>query len=97
MSKMTEEDVKVKYITPALQNKDWDPKTQMRFEYYYTAGKINVRGNTAQRSAGKKVDYLLYYKSNLPIAVVEAKDNTHQVADGLQQGIGYAEDLDVPM
>ena len=96
MNKMTEEDVKVKYITPALQNKDWDPKTQMRFEYYYTAGKINVRGNITQRSSGKKVDYLLYYKSNLPIAVVEAKDNTHQVADGLQQGIGYAEDLDVP-
>lgn len=96
MSKMTEEDVKVKYITPALQNKEWDPKTQMRFEYYYTAGKINVRGNTTQRSSGKKIDYLLYYKSNLPIAVVEAKDNEHQVADGLQQGIGYAEDLDVP-
>ena len=96
MNKMTEEDVKVKYITPALQNKDWDPKTQMRFEYYYTAGKINVRGNITQRSSGKKVDYLLYYKSNLPIAVVEAKDNAHQVADGLQQGIGYAEDLDVP-
>ena len=96
MSKMTEEDVKVKYITPALQNKGWDPKTQMRFEYYYTAGKINVRGNVTQRSAGKKVDYLLYYKSNLPIAVVEAKDNIHQVSDGLQQGIGYAEDLDVP-
>ena len=96
MNKMTEEDVKVKYITPALQNKDWDPKTQMRFEYYYTAGKINVRGNITQRSSGKKVDYLLYYKSNLPIAIVEAKDNAHQISDGLQQGIGYAEDLDVP-
>ena len=96
MSKMTEEDVKVKLITPALQNKNWDPKTQMRFEYYYTDGKINVRGNTTQRSKGKKVDYLLYYKSNMPIAIVEAKDNEHQVADGLQQGIGYAEDLDVP-
>lgn len=96
MDKMTEEDVKVKYITPALQNKNWDPKTQMRFEYYYTDGKINVRGNTTQRSKGKKVDYLLYYKSNMPIAIVEAKDNEHQVADGLQQGIGYAEDLDVP-
>jgi len=96
MSKMTEEDVKVKLITPALQNKNWDPKTQMRFEYYYTDGKINVRGNTTQRSKGKKVDYLLYYKSNMPIAVIEAKDNMHQVADGLQQGIGYAKDLDVP-
>lgn len=93
---MTEEDVKVKYITPALQDRNWDIKTQMRFEYYFTDGKINVRGNTAQRGKGKKVDYLLYYRSNMPIAVIEAKDNEHQVADGLQQGIDYAECLDVP-
>lgn len=96
MSKMTEEDVKVKLITPALQNRGWNPKTQMRFEYYYTAGKINVRENVTQRSTGKKVDYLLYYKSNLPIAVIEAKDNAHQISDGLQQGMSYAKDLDVP-
>lgn len=93
---MTEEDVKVKLITPAIQQSGWDIKTQMRFEYYYTAGKINVRENAVQQSKGKKVDYLLYYRSNLPIAIIEAKDNKHEIADGLQQGIGYANDLDVP-
>ena len=87
---LTEEDIKLKYITPALQKADWDIKSQIRCEYYYTAGKINVRENIAQRGKGKKVDYLLSYKSNLPIAIVEAKDNKVTVSHGIQQAIDYA-------
>lgn len=93
---LTEEDIKLKYITPALQEAEWDIKTQIRCEYYYTDGKINVRENASQRGKGKKVDYLLSYKPNLPIAIVEAKDNKVTVSHGIQQGIGYAEDLDIP-
>lgn len=93
---LTEEDIKLKFITPALQNSDWDIKTQIRCEYYYTAGKINVRENVAQRTKGKKVDYLLSYKSNIPIAIVEAKDNKVLPSHGIQQAIGYAKDLDIP-
>lgn len=93
---LTEEDIKLKYITPALQKADWDIKSQIRCEYYYTAGKINVRENVAQRSKGKKVDYLLSYKSNLPIAIVEAKDNKVTVSHGIQQAMDYANDLDIP-
>lgn len=93
---LTEEDIKLKYITPALQNAEWDIKTQIRCEYYYTDGKINVRENSTQRGKGKKVDYLLSYKPNIPIAIVEAKDNKVIVSHGIQQAIGYAEDLDIP-
>ena len=93
---LTEEDIKLKYITPALQNAEWDIKNQIRCEYYYTAGKINVRENVAQRGKGKKVDYLLSYKSNLPLAIVEAKDNNVPVSHGIQQGMDYAYDLDIP-
>lgn len=93
---LTEEDIKLKYITPALQDSEWDIKTQIRCEYYYTSGKINVRENVAQRGNGKKVDYLLSYKANIPIAIVEAKDNKVTVSHGIQQAIGYAYDLDIP-
>ena len=93
---LTEEDIKLKYITPALQDSEWDIKTQIRCEYYYTSGKINVRENVAQRGVGKKVDYLLSYKANIPIAIVEAKDNKVTVSHGIQQAIGYAQDLDIP-
>ena len=93
---LTEEDIKLKYITPALQNAEWDIKNQIRCEYYYTAGKINVRENIAQRGKGKKVDYLLSYKANIPIAIVEAKDNNVPVSHGIQQGMDYAYDLDIP-
>ena len=93
---LTEEDIKLKYIIPALQKADWDIKSQIRCEYYYTTGKINVRENVAQRGKGKKVDYLLSYKSNLPIAIVEAKDNKVAVSHGIQQAMDYANDLDIP-
>ena len=93
---LTEEDIKLKYITPALQYADWDIQKQIRCEYYYTDGKINVRENVAQRGKGKKVDYLLSYKANIPIAIVEAKDNKVSISHGIQQGMNYASDLDIP-
>lgn len=93
---LTEEDIKLKFITPAIQQSDWDIKTQVRCEYYYTAGKINVRENVAQRSTGKKVDYMLFYKPNIPIAIIEAKDNKVTPSHGIQQAMGYAKDLDIP-
>lgn len=93
---LTEEDIKLRFITPSLQKSEWDIQSQIRCEYYYTDGKINVRENVASRGKGKKVDYLLSYRSNIPIAIVEAKDNKVTVSHGIQQAIGYAVDLDIP-
>ena len=94
-SEMTEEDIKLRYITPAIEHK-WDRHTQIRMEYSFTDGRVIVRGNTVARGKRKKADYILYYKRNLPIAIVEAKDNNHSVGAGMQQGIEYADILDVP-
>lgn len=91
---MTEEEVKLNYITPAIEDAGWSKK-QMRMEYPITAGKIVVRGNTAKRLEKLKADYVLFYKENLPLAVVEAKDNSHRVGDGIQQALNYAEKLDI--
>lgn len=91
---LSEEDIKFRYITPAVENACWS-KNSFRFEFYYTADKINVRKGEAVRGKGKKVDYLLFYNTNTPLAVVEAKDANHDVAGGLQQTINYARDLDV--
>ena len=72
---LSEEDIKLKYITPAIQKSNWDIQNQVRCEYYYTAGKMNVRENVAIRDKRNFVDYLLSYKANIPIAIIEAKDN----------------------
>ena len=92
---LSEEDIKSRYIQPALEDKGWD-KYHMRLEYAYTAGQIIVQGSLKHRKKGKRVDYLLYTEDNYPIAVVEAKDRKHAPADGIQQAIDYAHDLDVP-
>ena len=91
---MTEEEVKLNFITPAIEEAGWTKK-QIRMEFSITAGKIVVRGNTAKRLPKKKADYVLFYKENLPLAIVEAKDNSHRVGDGMQQALEYAEKLDV--
>ena len=91
---MTEEEVKLNFITPAIEHAGWDKK-QIRMEYGITPGKIVVRGNIAKRLQKLKADYVLFYKENLPLAVVEAKDNKHIVGDGMQQALEYAEKLDV--
>lgn len=90
---MTEEDIKLNYITPALSSK-WDGLITM--ETKITDGKINLRGNLYCRSQPKKADYVLYINANNPIAIVEAKDNKHAISAGLQQAITYAQMLDVP-
>lgn len=91
---MSEEDIRMRFITPALEKSGWDLR-QIKTEFTFTDGKIIVRGNVVKRGERKRADYLLYYKPNLPIAVVEAKDNKHSVGDGIQQGISYAKMLDV--
>ena len=92
---LSEEDIKSRYIQPALEDKGWD-KYHMRLEFPYTAGQIVVQGSMKHRKRGKRVDYLLYTDDNYPIAVVEAKDRKHAPADGIQQAIDYAHDLDLP-
>ena len=94
-SHLSEEDIKLRFITPAIQNAGWDNK-QIRMEYTFTAGRIILRGNITARGRKKSADYLLSYKNNFPLAVVEAKDNTQPVGAGLQQAIDYAKALDVP-
>ncbi len=95
-SQMTEEDVKLNFITPALVNRGWNNKITMETMVKFTDGKINLRGNLVTRSNPKKADYILYFSANNPIAVVEAKDNNHSVSYGMQQAIDYAVMLDVP-
>lgn len=90
---MTEEDIKLNFITPALSPK-WNGR--MTMETQITDGKINLRGNLVSRAQPKRADYVLYINANNPIAIVEAKDNQHAVADGLAQAMTYAQMLDVP-
>ena len=93
---LTEADIRTKFITPAIEAAGWDKLTQMREETFFTAGRIIVRGKLVARGKGKKADYLLYASGKNPIAVVEAKDNKHEVASGMQQALGYAQALDIP-
>ena len=96
---LTEADIRTKFITPAIcgsEGSKWDVITQIREEAYFTKGRVIVRGKTVKRGEAKKADYILYYKPNIPIAVLEAKDNNHSVGDGMQQALEYAEILDVP-
>ena len=92
---LSEEDIKAQYITPAIEKAGWDIKKQVRFEYAFTAGRIILRGSVTSRGKKKRVDYLLFYKPNIPLAVIEAKDNNHTPGAGLQQAISYADTLDI--
>ncbi|MBM6897383.1 DEAD/DEAH box helicase family protein [Pseudoflavonifractor capillosus] len=91
---MSEEDIKLNYITPAIQSRGWSHNITM--ETRITDGKINLKGNMVVREKPKRADYILYLNANNPIAVVEAKDNKHTVSYGLQQAMDYAQKLDVP-
>lgn len=93
---MTEEDIKLNFITPALLNKGWQNKITMETAVKLTDGKVNLKGNLTFREPAKKADYLLYISANNPIAVVEAKDNNHSISYGLQQAMTYAQMLDLP-
>lgn len=93
---LSERDICTKFITPALRQAGWDEMLQIREEVTFTKGRIIVRGKLVTRGKAKRADYILYYKPNIPLAVIEAKDNTRGIGDGLQQGLNYAETLDIP-
>ena len=93
---LSERDICTKFITPALRKAGWDEMLQIREEVGFTKGRIIVRGKLVSRGQAKRADYVLYYKPNIPLALIEAKDNTHSVGDGMQQGLDYATTLDIP-
>jgi type I restriction enzyme, R subunit len=93
---LSERDICTKFITPSIVAAGWDLDTQIREEVGFTDGRIYVRGKLHARGAKKRVDHILYYKPNIPLAIIEAKDNNHTVGAGMQQALGYAKPLDVP-
>jgi type I restriction enzyme R subunit len=93
---LSERDVCTKFISPAVMQAGWDLTSQIREEVFFTKGRIIVRGKLVTRGKRKFVDYILYYKPNIPIAIIEAKDNNHSIGDGMQQGLDYAATLDIP-
>ena len=93
---LSERDICTKYITPAIENAGWNKMTQILEEVSFTDGKIYVRGKLTARGTKKRADYILYHKSNIPIAIIEAKDNNHSVRAGIQQALDYAKILDIP-
>ena len=94
---LSEEDIKLRYITPSIVDKGWSvDNITMETKVKLTDGKINLRGNLVSRGKAKYADYVLYYNRATPIAIVEAKDANHTVAHGLQQAKEYAQMMDVP-
>jgi type I restriction enzyme R subunit len=93
---LSERDICTKFITPAIEKSGWDKLTQLLEEVSFTDGKIYVRGKLTARGARKRADYILYYKPNIPIAIIEAKDNKQSVRAGIQQALDYAKILDIP-
>lgn len=93
---LSERDICTKFISPALEQAGWDMQKQVREEVSFTDGRIYVKGNLSVRGKRKRADYILYYKPNIPVAIIEAKDNNHSVRAGIQQGLEYATVLDIP-
>lgn len=93
---LSERDICTKFITPAVEKSGWNKLTQLLEEVSFTDGKIYVRGKLTARGNQKQADYILYYKPNIPIAIIEAKDNKHSVRAGIQQALDYAQILDIP-
>src|SRR5262245_58669890 len=93
---LSERDICTKFITPALRRAGWNEMSQIREEVSFTKGRIIVRGKLVTRGKAKRADYVLYYKPNIPIGLIEAKDNNWSVGDGMQQGLAYATTLDIP-
>lgn len=96
-SSLSERDIITKYILPAIEASGWDKRNQIREEVSFTAGRIFVKGKLTKRGEKKRADIIIYYKSNIPVAVVEAKDNKHAVGAGMQQSLEYASTLDIPV
>ncbi|ULQ61049.1 DEAD/DEAH box helicase family protein [Brucepastera parasyntrophica] len=95
--KLSERDIISQYIIPAISKAGWHIETQVREEVFFTDGRIFVKGKKTARGSRKRADIILYYKPNIPIAIIEAKDNNHSVGSGLQQGLEYAKILDIPV
>ena len=93
---LSERDICTKFIGPAVKRAGWDEMSQMREEVSFTKGRIIVRGKLVTRGKAKRADYILYYKPNIPIAIIEAKDNNCALGDGMQQALDYAVTLDIP-
>ncbi|MDL0431554.1 DEAD/DEAH box helicase family protein [Marinobacter sp. TBZ242] len=94
--KLTERDICSKFINPALEKAGWNMHSQVREEVSFTAGRIIVRGRLHTRGKRRRADYVLSYKKNMPIAIIEAKDNNHSLGDGMQQALAYSDALDAP-
>jgi type I restriction enzyme R subunit len=95
-SDLSERDICTKFISPAIKRAGWDEMTQVREEVSFTKGRIIVRGKLVTRGKGKRADYILYYKPNIPLAIIEAKDNHSSMGAGIQQALDYAVTLDIP-
>jgi len=93
---LTERDICTQFISPAIIKAGWDMNKQVREEVSFAAGRIIVQGKLYTRGKRKRADYILYYKLNLPIAIIEAKDNKHSIGDGMQQALEYSEILHIP-
>ncbi|MEI5984898.1 DEAD/DEAH box helicase family protein [Sphingobacterium sp. PU5-4] len=93
---LSESDIKAKFITPAILKSGWDEQTQIGREIFFTDGRIYVKGKLTARGKRKFADYILFYKPNVPIAIIEAKDNKHSIKSGIQQALNYANTLDIP-
>ena len=94
---LSERDICTQFILPALAKAGWDVEKQIREEVFFTDGRIFVKGNKTVRGERKRADFILYIKTNMPVAVIEAKDNNHSPGAGLQQALGYAKILDIPV
>lgn len=93
---LSERDICTKFINPAIEKAGWDLRKQVREEVSFTDGRIIVQGRLHTRGKRKRADYILYYKPNVPIAIIEAKDNKHSIGDGMQQALEYADILHIP-
>jgi type I restriction enzyme, R subunit len=93
---LSERDICSKFVGPAVKRAGWDGMMQIREEVAFTEGCIIVRGKLVTRGKAKRADYILYYKPNIPIAIIEAKNNNHSVGDGMQQALDYAVTLNIP-
>lgn len=92
---LSEDDISVKFITPALHKAGWDETTQIRRQVSFTKGRIIVRGKLVARGKPKRADFVLYYR-HIPLALIEAKKATFGEAHGMQQALDYAASLDIP-
>lgn len=93
---LSERDICTKFINPAIEKAGWNMRTQVREEVSFTDGRIIVQGKMYTRGKSKRADYILYYKSNIPIAIIEAKDNNKPIGNGMQQALEYSEILQIP-